>query len=88
MVGAANVLREVVEGLDANQLCKFCGKRKFSTPAAPRQNGCAEALIKSCEKSPKIAIGEQLLMPFVFNKDGKMRYEASGQFILDQMTSS
>lgn len=68
MVGAANELREVVEGLDANQLREFCGEKKiqwiFTTPAAPHQNGCAEALVKSCKKSLKIAIGEQLLTPF------------------------
>ena len=68
MVGAANELREMVEGLDANQLREFCGEKKiqwiFTTPAAPHQNGCAEALVKSCKKSLKIAIGEQLLTPF------------------------
>ena len=68
MVGAANELREMVEDLDANQLREFCGEKKiqwiFTTPAAPHQNGCAEALVKSCKKSLKIAIGEQLLTPF------------------------
>lgn len=68
MVGAANELREMVEGLDANQLREFCGEKKiqwiFTTPATPHQNGCAEALVKSCKKSLKIAIGEQLLTPF------------------------
>ena len=37
----------------------------FTTPAAPHQNGCAEALtVKSCKKSQKTAIGGQLLTPF------------------------
>ena len=48
MVGAANELREMVEGLDADQLCEFCSEKgiqwMFTKPAAPHQNGCAEAL--------------------------------------------
>lgn len=63
MVGAANELREMVEGLDVNQLCERI-KWIFTTQAAPHQNRCAEALIKSCKQSLKIAIGEQLLTPF------------------------
>ena len=67
IVGAANELREMVEGLDANQLCEFCSEKgiqwMFTTPAASHQNGCAEALLKSCKRSLKIAIGEQRLTP-------------------------
>ncbi|XP_068749365.1 uncharacterized protein [Montipora capricornis] len=65
MVGVANELREMVKGLDGNRLSQFCGEKGikwiFTTPAAPHQNGCAEALVKSCKRSLKIAIGEQLL---------------------------
>ena len=68
MVGAANELREMVKGLDDNRLSEFCGEKGikwiFTTPAAPHQNRCAEALVKSCKRSLKIAIGEQLLTPF------------------------
>ena len=68
MVGAANKLVEMVKDLDGNQLCEFCGEKSikwtFTTPAAPHQNSCAEALVKSCKRSLKIAIGEQLLTPF------------------------
>ena len=68
MVGAANELGEMVKDLDGNQLREFCGEKSikwiFTTPAAPHQNGCAEALVKSCKRSLKIAIGEQLLTPF------------------------
>ena len=68
MVGAADELGEMVKDLDGNQLREFCGEKSikwiFTTPAAPHQNGCAEALVKSCKRSLKIAIGEQLLTPF------------------------
>ena len=68
MVGAAKELREMVKDLDDNQLSEFCGEKGikwiFTTPAAPRQNGCAEALVKSCKRPLKIAIGQQLLTPF------------------------
>ena len=36
----------------------------FTTPASPRQSGCAEALVKSCKGSLKRAIGEQVSTPF------------------------
>ena len=68
MVGATNKLREMVKHLDDNQLREFGGEKSIKwilrTPAAPHQNGCAEALIKSCKRSLKIASGEQLLTPF------------------------
>ena len=37
---------------------------KFTTPAAPHHNGCAEALVKTCKNALKRAIGSQLLTPF------------------------
>ena len=39
-------------------------KWRFTTPAAPHHNGCAEALVKSCKKALKTAIGKQVLTPF------------------------
>lgn len=68
MVGAARELREMVQGLDSDQLREYCAERRihwiFTTPAAPNQNGCAEALVKSCKRALKKAIGEQVLTPF------------------------
>ena len=68
MVGAERELREMVEGLDADKLRDFCAERSinwlFTAPAAPHQNGCAEALVKSCKRALKKAIGEQVLSPF------------------------
>ncbi|KAK3736377.1 hypothetical protein QZH41_006148 [Actinostola sp. cb2023] len=68
MVGAARELREMIEGWDVNELREFCAERsiewKFTTPAAPHQNGCAEALVKSCKGALKTAIGDQVLTPF------------------------
>ena len=68
MVGAARELREMVQGLDSDQLREYCAERRihwiFTTPAAPNQNGCAEALVKSCKRALKKAIGEQVLAPF------------------------
>ena len=50
MVGAARELCEMVQGLDSDQLREYCAERSihwiFTTPAAPNQNGCAEALVK------------------------------------------
>ncbi len=37
---------------------------KFITPRAPHQNGCAEALVKSCKTALKRAVGAQVLTPF------------------------
>ena len=68
MVGAARELREMVQGLDSDQLREYCAERRihwiFTTPAAPNQNGCAEALVKSCKRALKKAIGEQVVTPF------------------------
>ena len=68
MVGAERVLREMIEEFDTDQLQEFCAGRGinwiFITLAAPHQNGCAEALVKSSKRALKIAIGEQVLRPF------------------------
>jgi len=68
MIGAAQELREMVQGLDSDQLRDYCAERSihwiFTTPAAPHQNGCAEALVKSCKRALKKATGEQVLTPF------------------------
>ena len=37
---------------------------KFITPVAPHQNGCAEALVKSCKLALKKAVAEHVLTPF------------------------
>ena len=68
MVGAERVLREMVQGLSIDKLQEYCSERGinwiFITPAAPHQNGCSEALVKSCKRALKIAIGDQVLRPF------------------------
>ena len=47
---------------------EYCsGKRvqwRFITPGAPPQNGGAEAVVKSCKRALKKAIGDQVLTPF------------------------
>ena len=68
VVVADRELRERVENLDADRLCDFCAKKGiqwlFATLAAPHQNGCAEALVKSCKNALKKSIGQQLLTLF------------------------
>ena len=67
-VGAKRELREMVNGINEEEVQEFCGEKgmqwKFITPAAPHQNGCAEALVKTCKCSLKKAVGSQLLTPF------------------------
>ncbi|XP_014667636.1 PREDICTED: uncharacterized protein LOC106809165 [Priapulus caudatus] len=67
-VGAQRQLREMLTGWSKDELQDFCAERqvkwKFITPLAPHQNGCAEALVKSCKHALKKAIGEQRLTPF------------------------
>ena len=69
MLGAERELREMVKGLDSDKykLLDFCAERStnwlFTAPAAPHQNGCAKALVKSCKRALKKAIGKQVLSP-------------------------
>ncbi|XP_068723815.1 uncharacterized protein [Montipora capricornis] len=67
-VGAERELGEMVRGLSREEIQNFCAEKgmhwKFTTPAAPHQNGCAEALVKTCKNPLKRAIGSQLLTPF------------------------
>ncbi|XP_030843375.1 uncharacterized protein LOC580152 [Strongylocentrotus purpuratus] len=66
-VGAERELREMVRGWSERELKDFCAEKrvvwKFVTPGAPHQNGCAEAMVKSCKFALKRAIGEQVLTP-------------------------
>ncbi len=68
MVGAERVLQEMIEGLDTDQLREICTERGinwiFTTPAAPHQNGCAKALVKSTIRVLHKVIGKQVLRPF------------------------
>ena len=67
LVGAEKELREMIQEWDVKQL-QYCSEKgiewKFITPAAPHQNGCAEALVKSCKIALKKAVGDQILTPF------------------------
>ena len=68
LVGAERELREMIEGWDVKQLQEYCSEKdvewKFITPSSPHQNGCAEALVKSCKIALKKAVGDQILTPF------------------------
>ena len=52
----------MIEGLDTEKFQEFPAEKgmnwKFTTPAAPHQNGCVEALVKSCKITLKKVIGE------------------------------
>ena len=79
-VGAEKELRQMVSGLNQLQIQEFCAEKgmhwKFTTPAAPHQNGCAEALVKTWKNTLRKAIGSQLLTPFelhnIFLKVGNL----------------
>ncbi|KAJ8018338.1 hypothetical protein HOLleu_43725 [Holothuria leucospilota] len=66
-VGAQKELQLMLKGWNQQELQEFCAGRgtewKFTTPAAPHQNGCAESLVKSCKIALKRAIGDQVLTP-------------------------
>lgn len=68
LVGAEHELREMIQGWNVHELKEFSAEKgmvwRFATPAAPHQNGCAEALVKSSKIALKKAIGEQILNPF------------------------
>ena len=56
-VGAKKELRQMVGDINQDEVKEFCGEKgmqwKFITPGAPHQNGCAEALVKSCKRALK-----------------------------------
>ena len=58
----------MIEGWDVKQLQEYCSEKgvewKFVTPSSSHQNGCAEALVKSCKIALKKAVGDQILTPF------------------------
>lgn len=51
-----------------NHLKEYCADRgmkwQFTTPGAPHQNGCSEAMVKTVKKALKKAIGDPVLTPF------------------------
>ena len=67
-IGAERLLQELIKGWDIEKLREFSVEKgikwQFTTPASPHQNGCAEALVKSCKMALKKAIGEKVLTPF------------------------
>ena len=67
LAGAERELWKMVEGVHTKKLQEFSAERgmkwQFTTPSAPHQNGCAEALVKSCKIGLKKAIGEHVLAP-------------------------
>ena len=58
----------MIQSWDVNKLAEYCNQRgmkwQFTTPRAPHQNGCAEAMVKSVKKALKKAIGDAILTPF------------------------
>ena len=66
-VGAEKELRLMVNDINEEEVQEFCGEKgmqwKFVTPAAPHQNGCAEALVKTCKSALKKVVGSQVLTP-------------------------
>ena len=68
LVGAERELREMIEGWQKEKLKEFAAEKRtkwqFITPTAPHQNGCAEAMVKSCKRAIKKAIGDNKLTPF------------------------
>ena len=67
-VGALTDLKKMLQETGKKILREYCVDKgvqwKFITPAAPHQNGTAEALVKSCKLALKKAIGEHILTPF------------------------
>ena len=67
-ISAEKELCQMVNGLNQLEIQEFCAEKgmhwKFTTPAVPHQNGCAEALVKTCKNALRKAIGSQLLTPF------------------------
>ena len=65
LVGAE---REMIEGWQKEKLKEFAAEKgikwQFITPTALHQNGCAEAMVKSCKRAIKEAIGDNKLTPF------------------------
>ncbi|XP_068735751.1 uncharacterized protein [Montipora capricornis] len=66
-VGAEKELRQMVSDINEEEVKEFCGEKgmqwKFITPGAPHQNGCAEALVKTCKSALKKAVGSLVLTP-------------------------
>ena len=68
LVGAEKELRQMVGDINEEEVKEICGEKgmqwKFITPGALHQNGCAEALVKTCKRALKKAVGSQVLTPF------------------------
>ena len=58
----------MIQGVDKMIRKDYCAGRgvqcKFRTPAAPHQNGCAEALVNSSKRDLRKAVGEHILTLF------------------------
>ncbi|XP_073243616.1 uncharacterized protein [Porites lutea] len=68
MVGAERELSLMIDEWDKTKLREYCADRgmkwQFTTPLAPHQNGCSEALIKSTKSALKKALGKAVLTTF------------------------
>ena len=68
MIGAQRESRKMIEGWDIEKLREYGAdkgmKWRFTTPAAPHQNGCAEALVKSSKIGPEKAVRNHIFTQF------------------------
>ena len=66
LTAASRELQAAVRDLNSDELRRFGAENglewEFSTPDAPWQNGCSEALIRSVKRAILSVIGEQVLM--------------------------
>ena len=78
LVAANKELKAVIKEIGKNKLKEFGAENgfdwDFSSPDAPWQNGCSEALVKSVKKAIKNSIGSQILM---FSELMTVFYEAA-----------
>ena len=78
LVNANKELKDMIESLDKDALARFGHSQglqwQFSSPDAPWQNGCTEALVKLVKKALVAAIGDQVLS---FSELQTVLYEAA-----------
>jgi len=71
-------VREIVSGFDDKMIAQFGGENsfewEFTSPSAPWQNGCSEALIKSVKRALKISMGTQA---YTFTEMQTILFEAA-----------
>ena len=78
LVGASNELKEVIKGLDWNEIKNYGADKGtewiFSPANAPWYNGATEALVKSVKRALNAVVGEHI---FCFNEYQTVLFEAA-----------